>query len=81
MNKNEVFEFNIGLAVQIDLDDITRKELGLNSNGSDVFEITQIILDDEIHIYEAFSKEKGITIQAYATDLIPVDLGRDEIVD
>jgi len=81
MNKNEEFDFNIGLTVQIDLDDITRKELGLNSNGSDVFVITQTFVDDEIHIYEVYNREKGITIQAYATDLIPVELERDEIVD
>ncbi|WP_144481646.1 hypothetical protein [Bacillus pumilus] len=79
MNKNEVFDFNIGLTVQVDLDEQTEKDLGLKS--SDLFEIKRAFVDDEIHIYEVFNKEKGVTIQAYATDLIPVDLERDEIVD
>ncbi|WP_144487954.1 hypothetical protein [Bacillus pumilus] len=79
MNKNEVFDFNIGLTVQVDLEEQTEKDLGLKS--SDLFEIKRSFVEDEIHIYEVFNKEKGVTIQAYATDLIPVDLERDEIVD
>ncbi|MEC0473636.1 hypothetical protein P8815_18015 [Bacillus altitudinis] len=81
MNKNEVFDFNIGITVLVELDYITRKKLGLKSNGFDLFIIEKAFVDDEIHIYEVYNKKKGIRIQAYATDLIPVDLGRDEIVD